>query len=308
LDAIWLTLRSLGIGAGDEVIVPANTFIATWFAVSHTGAVPIPVEPDLQTFNICPAAIEAAITPRAKAVVVVHLYGQPADMDTIGEIAKRYGLLVIEDAAQAHGAIYKGRRVGNLGRAAAFSFYPGKNLGAMGDAGAVVTDDSDLAEQIRSLRNYGARMKSVHESVGFNSRLDELQAAILRVKLPLLDDWNDLRRKIASIYYERLNDSADVILPQVPDYAIPVWHQFVIRTERRDELRGFLARERIDTLIHYPTPPHLSGAYQDAENYQGCHLPITERMAATVLSLPIDPSLDRRKLMRVVDAINRWVE
>jgi dTDP-4-amino-4,6-dideoxygalactose transaminase len=288
LDALHLILRGWGIGAGDEVIVPANTFIATWLAVSHAAATPVPVEPAERTYNINPERIEAAITPRTRAIMPVHLYGQPVDMDPVREIAGRHGLKVVEDAAQAHGARYKGKRAGSLGDAAGFSFYPSKNLGAMGDAGAVVTDDRELAERIQVLRNYGSRVKYQNEVKGFNSRLDPLQAAFLRVKLKHLDEWNDRRRELAARYMHELRLVPDLVLPFVPDWAEPVWHLFVIRHPARDDLQKCLAGMNIDTLIHYPVPPHLSGAYAREGQDLGA-LPVTERLAKTALSLPIGP-------------------
>lgn len=254
LEALHLILRAYGIGPGDEVIVPANTYIATWLAVCYAGATPVPVEPVERTYNIDPARIETAITPRTRAIVAVHLYGQPADMDQINEIARRYGLKVIEDAAQAHGARHKGRRAGALGDAAGWSFYPGKNLGAFGDAGAVTTDDSDLAYRVRILRNYGSEVKYYNEFKGFNSRLDPLQAAFLRVKLAHLDDWNDRRQQIADLYLKALAAS-DLILPVTPAWAESAWHLFVVRCWRRDQLQRYLADQGIGTLIHYPVPP-----------------------------------------------------
>lgn len=286
LDALHLILRAYGIGKGDEVIVPANTYIATWLAVSHTGAIPVPVEPDPHTYNIDPQRIEASVTSMTHAIIPVHLYGQSADMDTITKIAQKHGLKVIEDAAQAHGALYKGRRVGSLGNAAGFSFYPGKNLGALGDAGAVVTDDDELADRIRILRNYGSRVKYHDEVKGFNSRLDPLQAAFLRVKLKHLDEWNKKRREIASSYLRGLADASDLILPEVPSWVESVWHLFVIRSNQRDKLQKHLEQCGIGTLIHYPVPPHLSEAYTDMGREKG-DFPITEKLANTVLSLPM---------------------
>jgi len=302
LDALFLILRASGIGSGDEVLVPANTFIATWLAVSHAGATPVPVEPLETSYNIDPAAIERAINSRTRAIIPVHLYGQPADMDAVKKIAARHGLLVIEDAAQAHGARYKGNPAGSLGAAAAFSFYPGKNLGALGDGGAVVTSDADLARRIRQLRNYGSEIKYDHQLAGFNSRLDELQAAVLRVKLRHLDDWNARRRSAAAYYLSRLLP-ARIGLPAVPHFADPVWHLFVIRSERRDALRVALAAKSIETGIHYPVPPHMQPAYAHLEMPAGS-LPISERLHAQVLSLPIGPTITQEQLARVVEIIN----
>lgn len=304
LDALHLVLRACDIGPGDEVIVPSNTYIATWLAVSYAGATPVPVEPDERTCNVDPERIAAAITPRTKAILPVHLYGQPADMDPIMEIASEHGLKVIEDAAQAQGARYKGRRAGSLGHASGHSFYPGKNLGAMGDAGAVTTDDDQIADRVRVLRNYGSRVKYQNEVQGFNSRLDELQAALLRVKLRKLDEWNQRRGEIAARYLNALACVADLALPHVPGWAEPVWHLFVIRHPRRNELQAHLAAAAIGTLIHYPVPPHMSGAYRDLGIAAGSH-PLAERLAATVLSLPCGPHLsaaDVDEVARVIRA------
>jgi dTDP-4-amino-4,6-dideoxygalactose transaminase len=290
LEALHLILRATGIGEGDEVIVPTNTFIATWLAVSYSGATPVPAEPDNRTFNLSPHSIEAAITPRTKAIIAVHLYGQPADMDPIREIARRHGLRLIEDAAQAHGARYKGRPVGSLGDVAAFSFYPAKNLGALGDGGAVVTNDPELADRVRVLRNYGSRAKYHHEVKGFNSRLDEIQAALLRVKLRRIDRWNGLRRSVAQFYLETLKDAGGISLPFVADQIEPVWHLFVIQHPERDALQRKLEEAGVQTLIHYPVPPHLQPAYAGPQWPAGS-FPIAERMAKTVLSLPMGSHL-----------------
>lgn len=288
LDALHLILRACGIGAGDEVIVPTNTFIATWLAVSYAGATPVPVEPRPETFNINPDRIEAAITPRTKAIMPVHLYGQPADMDPINQIARKHGLKVIEDNAQAQGARYKGRRTGSLGDAAGNSFYPGKNLGAFGDAGAVTTNDAKLADRVRTLRNYGSKKKYFNDVKGFNSRLDELQAAFLRVKLKRLNEWNGRRRDVASRYLAELRGTHGLTLPFVPDWAEAVWHLFVVRCLKRDALQQKLAMAGIGTLVHYPVPPHLSGAYAGSGWARG-RFPVSENLANTVLSLPIGP-------------------
>jgi dTDP-4-amino-4,6-dideoxygalactose transaminase len=287
LDALHLILRAMDIGAGDEVIVPSNTFIATWLAVSYAGATPVPVEPDDATYNIDPKKIEAAITENTKAIMPVHLYGQPADMDPILEIAAKYHLRVIEDAAQAHGARYKGKRTGGLGEAAGFSFYPGKNLGAFGDGGAVTTNDPIIAERVRQLRNYGSKIKYSHEIKGFNSRLDELQAAFLRVKLQHLDAWNARRIELVDCYRHCLA-GANVLLPVMPAGVESVFHLFVIRTINRDDLQASLKAVGIETLIHYPMPPHKQGAYS---SMQDLNLPIAERMSHEVLSLPMGPHL-----------------
>ena len=291
LDALHLVLRAMDIGPGDEVIVPAHTFIATWLAVSSAGATPVPVEPDPRTYNIDPERISAAITPRTRAIMPVHLYGQPADMDPIMKLAAKHGLKVIEDAAQAQGARYKGRRCGGLGDAAGFSFYPGKNLGAFGDAGAVTTNDARLAERVRMLRNYGSKVRYQHEEQGVNSRLDELQAAFLRVKLRHLEEWNARRRKTAGHYLSQLSTvNSQLVPPFVPEWADPAWHLFVVRHSQRDALQKKLTEAGIGTLIHYPVPPHLSGAYTAAGIPKGT-LPMAEDLAQTVLSLPIGPHL-----------------
>ncbi len=301
LDALHLILRAMDIGPGDEVIVPSNTFIASWLAVSQTGATPVPVEPDPRTYNLDPARIEAAVTGRTRAIMAVHLYGQPADMDAIGQVAARHGLRVVEDAAQAQGARCRGRRAGALGDAAAWSFYPGKNLGALGDAGAVTTDDPELAERIRVLRNYGSRVKYVHEVEGVNSRLDEIQAAVLRVKLGRLDEWNARRRAVAEVYGAALADSG-VVLPHVPEWAEPVWHLYVVRVSRRDALQRALAEQGIGTLVHYPTPPHLQGAYRSLGMGPGT-FPVSEEIHREVLSLPIGPHLAVEDARFVADAV-----
>lgn len=305
LDALHLALRALGVGTGDEVIVPSNTYIATWLAVSQCGAVPVPVEPDPATHNLDPRRIEAVVTPRTKVILPVHLYGQPADLDPILSIARRHGLRVLEDAAQAHGARYKGQRIGAHGDAVAWSFYPGKNLGALGDAGAVTTNDPELADRLRVLRNYGSRVKYVNEVQGWNSRLDPLQAAILRVKLAHLDEWNARRAEIAALYLRELADCG-VVLPQVPDWAQPVWHLFVIRHPQRDALQQRLAQAGIQTLIHYPIPPHRQQAYAGLGLAEGA-LPIAERLAAEVLSLPIGPHLSGAQAEQVVAAVKAAV-
>lgn len=306
LEALHLILRAHGIGEGDEVIVPANTYIATWLAVSYAGAKPVPVEPDPHTYNLDPNLLEAAITPKTKAIIPVHLYGQPSDMDPIMQIAKKNNLKVIEDAAQAHGARYKGRMSGNLGHAAGFSFYPGKNLGALGDAGAIVTNDDILAEQVRMLRNYGSKVKYYHDVKGFNSRLDEMQAAFLRAKLIHLDEWNKRRKKIADYFLDHLVDIPDLILPFVPDWATPVWHIFVIQTPCRDGLQQFLKNKGVGSLIHYPVPPHLSKAYAGLGLQKGA-FPITESIASNELSLPMGPHLSLDGAEYVVNTIREYI-
>jgi dTDP-4-amino-4,6-dideoxygalactose transaminase len=290
LDALHLILRAMGIGEGAEVLVPANTYIASWLAVSYAGAKPVPVEPDRSTYNLDPALIEQALTPSTKAIIAVHLYGQPADMDAINAVAARRGLMVIEDAAQAHGALYKGRRVGGLADAAGFSFYPGKNLGAYGDAGAITTNNVGLADRLRALRNYGSHVKYYSEVKGFNSRLDELQAAVLRVKLSKLDEWNGRRRKVADYYRRSLDGCAGIGLPSVPEWADPVWHLFVVRSPERAALQAQLSEAGVGTLIHYPVPPHRQQAYAEL-GYASGSFPISENLAAEVLSIPIGPHL-----------------
>lgn len=301
LDALHLILRAMAIGAGDEVIVPSNTFIATWLAVSYAGATPVPVEPDETTYNIDPTRIEAAITQKTKAIMPVHLYGQPADMEPILEIADRYQLKVIEDAAQAHGARYKGKRVGGLGNAGGFSFYPGKNLGALGDGGAVTTNDPMIAARVRQLSNYGSQIKYSHDVKGFNSRLDELQAAFLRVKLRYLDEWNGKRLELVECY-RRCLAGTKVLLPEIPVGFESVFHLFVIRIINRDMLQAGLKEAGIETLIHYPTPPHKQGAYKCV---QGHSLPIAERMSREVLSLPMGPHLSCDEVQQVAYHVSR---
>lgn len=306
LEALHLILCAMGIGPGDEVIVPSNTYIATWLAVSQCGATPVPVEPVEATCNMDPALIEAAITAHTRAIMVVHLYGQTADMDPINEIARRHGLKVVEDSAQAHGAGYKGQRAGTLGDASGFSFYPGKNLGALGDGGAVTTNDEALAERIRVLRNYGSQVKYHNEVKGVNSRLDELQAALLREKLPLLDRDNLRRKAIAGIYDERLK-GCGLVMPSVPEWADPVWHLYVVRTPERDALQRHLTAAGIGTMIHYPIPPHLQPAYSELKLTAGT-FPISERIHAQVLSLPMGPHLDDAQVERVNAEILRFCE
>lgn len=298
LDALHLILRAYGFSAGDEIIVPSNTFIATWLAVSYCGAMPVPVEPDERTYNINPTLIEAAITPRTKAIVVVHLYGQPADMDAVNAIAKKYQLKVIEDAAQAHGAYYKGKRAGSLADAAGFSFYPGKNLGCLGDGGAVTTNDAMLADKIRMLSNYGSTIKYQHEMKGFNSRLDELQAAFLREKLKKLDEWNVRRKNIARQFLDAFS-GLEIVLPHVPDWADPVWHLFVVRCKQRDLLQKRLTDVEVGTVIHYPVPPHLQKAYSEMRAV----FPISERIHREVLSLPMGPHMGLDQLAYVVEKL-----
>lgn len=301
LDALHLALRAMDVGPGDEVIVPSNTYIATWLAVSQCGATPVPVEPDPRTYNIDPALVEAAITPRTKVILPVHLYGQPADMDPILAIARKHGLRVLEDGAQAHGARYKGRRIGAHGDVVAWSFYPGKNLGALGDGGAITTDDAELADRIRVLRNYGSRVKYVNEVQGYNSRLDPLQAAVLRVKLAHLDAWNARRASVAAAYLQGL-EGHGLVLPHVPEWAEPVWHLFVVRNPQRDALQQRLTAAGVGTLIHYPIPPHRQVAYAEA-GFAADAFPIASGMADEVLSLPMGPHLGLARAEEVVRVI-----
>jgi dTDP-4-amino-4,6-dideoxygalactose transaminase len=306
LDALHLALRALGVGPGDEVIVPSNTYIATWLAVSQCGATPVPVEPDEASFNIDPALIEAAISERTKVILPVHLYGQAADLDPILAIASRHGLKVVEDAAQAHGARYKGRRLGAHGDAVAWSFYPGKNLGALGDGGAVTTDDPAIADRLRVLRNYGSRVKYVNETKGTNSRLDPLQAAFLRAKLKRLDHWNQSRRVVAARYLHELA-KLGLVLPAVEPFAEPVWHLFVVRSARRDQLQRLLSDSGVGTVIHYPIPPHLQAAYAEL-NYGPGSFAIAERIHDSVLSLPMGPHLDEHQQSLVIRAVSKASE
>lgn len=301
LSALELTLRALGIGPGDEVITAANTFIATALAVSNAGARPVLVDVDPETSNIDPDAVREVITERTRAIIPVHLYGRPVEMDRISEIAARYGLLVVEDACQAHGARYKGKRVGSFGSAAAFSFYPGKNLGAYGDGGAVVTSDSAIAERLRRMRNYGQKKKYVHVEKGFNRRLDTLQAAILRVKLRHLDEWNAMRGQHARHYAVLLRDTP-LVLPRQGQDEEPVWHLYVVRSPHRDALKGHMESMGVTTGLHYPTPIHLQPAYSDA-GYRRGDFPVCERLAREILSLPMHPELTPKMLLRVAEAV-----
>lgn len=306
LEALQLALMAAEVGPGDEVIVPANTYIATWLAASQVGAKVVPVEPHPRLFTIDPARIEMAITSRTKAIMPVHLYGQPADMDAIQAIAERHHLWVVEDAAQAHGARFKGRKVGSLGHLAGFSFYPGKNLGAFGDGGAVTTSDEALYRKLLRLRNYGSDRKYHHETIGVNSRLDPLQAAFLAVKLKHLDEWNLRRKQIAEGYLDHLRGIDGVLLPPVADGAEPVWHLFPILVDGRDGLQTRLAERGIQTQIHYPIPPHLSGAYRSLGYKEGV-FPIAESLAARELSLPMGPHLSMDQAMAVAKALAELV-
>lgn len=304
LDSLMLALKALGVGEGDEVIVPSNTYIATALAVTYVGAAPVFVEPDINTFNIDPNRIEAALTEKTKAIMPVHLYGQACDMDPIMEIARKHDLYVVEDCAQAHGATYKGRVIGSFGDAAGFSFYPGKNLGALGDAGATTTNSKELADKIRALGNYGSDYKYHHIYQGNNSRLDELQAAFLAAKLPHLEKVNENRRITADKYLSGINNP-EVILPVVPDYAVPVWHIFGIRCKRRDELEKHLNDLGISTNKHYPIPMHLQECYADMGYGEG-DFPIAEEISKTELSLPMYYGMTDEEIQYVIDGINSF--
>lgn len=305
LDALILALRALEIGQGDEVIVPSNTYIATWLAVSAVGATPVPVEPDPMTYNIDPLRIESVITPNTRVILPVHLYGQPADMDPILTLASKYGLRVVEDAAQCHGARYKGKRIGGHGDVVCWSFYPGKNLGALGDGGAITTNSGELAERIRVLRNYGSRVKYVNEVKGSNSRLDPIQAAVLRVKLKHLDAWNSRRARISDQYSNELA-GARIITPAVPDWVNPAWHLYVVQHTDRDEFQSKLSEKGISTLIHYPIPPHLQQAYVGNKFVDGS-FPIAEAAAKHTLSLPMGPQMSDKDVNTVISAVKELI-
>lgn len=300
LDALTLTLRGLGIGVGDEVIVPGATFVATWLAVTEAGADVVPVDVDPSTSNIDASRVAAALTPRTKGIIAVHLYGQPADMDALSGVAEAAGIPIIEDAAQAHGARHRERRAGSLGRAAAFSFYPTKNLGALGDGGAITTDDDGLAHRVRLLRNYGSTRKYAHEIAGVNSRLDELQAAFLSLKLPALDAKNARRRAIAATYSTELANLPGIALPHVLPNVEPVWHLFVIRAKQRDRMQSALKESGVGTQIHYPVPPHRQPAYAALS---GRSLRVTESLASEVLSLPMWPEMTDEEVGRVIESV-----
>lgn len=302
LEALQLVLMALGIGPGDEVIVPSNGYIATWLAVTHVGARPVPGEPDPRTYNLDPERLRDVVTPRTKAIIPIHLYGQPADMEAINYFAADRGLFVLEDAAQSHGARCHGTDAGALGGAAGVSFYPSKNLGALGDAGAVTTSDAALADKIRHLRNYGSKMRYGNEYIGLNSRLSELQAAFLRAKLKHLPEWNRRRTTLAYRYQRQLAGVGDLVLPHIPEWAEPVWHLYVIRSERRDALQKFLTASGIGTQIHYPVPPHLSPAYAPFGWKRGS-FPLAEQLADAVLSLPIGPHHTAGQIDEVCAAI-----
>lgn len=301
LEALHLALKALGVQPGDEVIVPSNTFIATWLAVSECGAVPVPVEPDVLTCNMNASLIEAAITERTKVIVPVHLYGQPADMDAVLAVSRRHGLRVLEDAAQAQGARYKGRRIGAHGDIVAWSFYPGKNLGALGDAGAITTNDASLADKVRVLRNYGSRQRYVNEVRGYNCRLDPLQAAVLQVKLAHLSEWNERRVQVAARYAAAFSET-DLMLPVVPDWADPVWHLYCVRHPLRDHLRQLLFDKGVETLVHYPIAPHLQTAYASLGYGRGA-FPLAESMADSLISLPIGPAMSDGQVEYVIASV-----
>lgn len=304
LDALMLALKALGIKSGDEVIVPSNTFIATALAVTYVGATPVLVEPDIRTFNINPACIEEKITERTKAIMPVHLYGQACDMDSIMKIAKKYDLYVVEDCAQAHGATYKGKMIGSFGNASGYSFYPGKNLGALGDAGATNTNDKSLADKIRALGNYGSDYKYHHIYQGNNSRLDEMQAAFLLAKLPLLEKMNDERRRIAKKYIEGITNP-EIILPYVPEYTEPVWHIFGIRCNKRNKLEKYLNDAGIGTNKHYPIPIHLQECYKNLGFAKG-DFPIAEEISETELSLPMYYGMTDEQIEFIIERINEF--
>jgi dTDP-4-amino-4,6-dideoxygalactose transaminase len=301
LDALVLSLKVLGVGLGDEVIVPSNTFIATWLAVTQCGAIPVPIEPHVDTYNIDASLIAAKITDRTKVIIPVHLYGQPADLEEIINLARSHNLYVVEDAAQAHGASYKGRKIGSHGDLVTWSFYPGKNLGALGDGGAITTNNKELAERLRVFRNYGSSERYVHSVLGSNSRLDSVQAAVLSVKLKHLSDWNQRRVRIASIYNEEFKD-LPIILPKVRTYNDSVWHLYCIRIKNRDEFRKRLSLRGIETLVHYPIPPHLQDAYRFLNFYKNA-FPLAESIASELISLPIGPSLTEVQVAHVVNSV-----
>lgn len=302
LDALNLIIKAYGFGNGDEIIVPANTYIATILAISENGCIPILVEPDIKTYNINPDSIEKKITTKTKAIMVVHLYGQAVQMEKIWKIAKKYNLKIIEDSAQAHGAIYQENRTGNLGDASGFSFYPGKNLGCIGDGGAVTTNDEELFNKIKAIANYGSDRKYHHIYKGVNSRLDEIQAAVLDIKLKHLDSDNNKRREISKYYRENIKNSK-IILPETYDEKSHVWHIFAVRTQNRDEFQKYLTEKGIQTIIHYPTPPHKQGAYKEWNNLS---FPITEEIHNTILSLPISPVMTDSEIEKVVEVVNEY--
>ena len=302
LDALRLIIKAYGFGAGDEIIVPANTYIATILAITDNGCTPVLVEPDINTYNINPDLIEEKITPKTKAIMVVHLYGQAVQMQKIWDLAKKYNLKVFEDCAQAHGAIYQNHRVGNLGNAAAFSFYPGKNLGAMGDAGGITTNDDVLYEKVKAIANYGSDRKYHHIYKGINSRMDEIQAAILDIKLPYLDKDNSRRREIAQNYRENIKNPL-IILPKTYSEASHVWHVFAVRTNNRDKFQKYLNENGVQTIIHYPTPPHKQPAYKEWNNIS---YPISEKIHQEIISLPISPVMTDNEVKELIQIVNAY--
>lgn len=307
LDALILSLKALGIGQGDEVIVPSNTYIASWLAVSYVGATPIPVEPRMATYNINPELIEQKITAKTKAIMPVNLYGQAAELEQIVAIAKKHKLFVVEDNAQSQGASYNSKPAGSWGDINATSFYPGKNLGALGDAGAITTNSKDLAERVKIIRNYGSQKKYYNEFKGVNSRLDELQAAFLSVKLNHLELENSERNRLASIYNKGLEGVGDVVLPSLAENASSVYHIYMIRTHKRDDLQKYLAEKEIGTVIHYPIPPHLQEAYQEL-GYKKGDFPIAEEIAETCLSIPLFPGLVEEEQAYIVKTIKKFFQ
>lgn len=302
LDALRLIIQAYGFGKGDEIIVPANTYIATILAVTQNNCTPVFVEPDINTYCIDPDLIEEKITEKTKAILVVHLYGQACDMTKIWELAKKYNLKIIEDSAQAHGAYYQNKRVGSLGDASGFSFYPGKNLGCMGDGGAITCNDEELYLKVKAIANYGSHIKYHNIYKGINSRLDEIQAAVLDIKLKYLDEDNAKRRRIAEKYCTSIHNPA-VILPQVKEKNSHVWHIFAVRSSKRDALQNYLKEKGIETLIHYPIPPHKQEAYKE---YNALSLPITEKIHREVLSLPISPVLSENEAEFIIETLNNW--
>lgn len=302
LDALSLIIKGYGFGKGDEIIVPANTYIASILAISQNGCTPVLVEPDIKTYNINVGLIEEKITEKTKAIMVVHLYGQAVQMEKVTELAQKYNLKVIEDSAQAHGALYKGKRTGNLGDASGFSFYPGKNLGCMGDGGCVTTNDDEFAARIDAISNYGSDRKYHHIYKGVNSRLDEIQAAILDVKLPFLDKDNERRREISKYYRENIKNPK-LILPETYDESAHVWHIFAVRCKNRDDFQNYLEKNDIQTNIHYPTPPHKQGAYTE---WKELKLPVTEQIHREVISIPISPVLSDNEVCKIVEVINKY--
>lgn len=306
LEALFLSLLAHGIKAGDEVIVPSNTYIATWLAVTHIGATVVPIEPDILTYNIDPRLIERAITPRTKAIIPVHLYGNVASMDAICEISKKHKLFILEDGSQAHGAELNSKKVGQLGDAAAFSLYPGKNLGALGDGGIITTNDEALARELTTLRNYGSNKKYHNEIIGYNSRLDELQAAFLMVKLRCLDQDNQRRVEIAEAYNQAFKEINSLILPQITNNSKPVWHLYTIRCQNRTEVTGRLNAKGIATMIHYPIPPHAQKAYEHL-NFTNHAFPIANEIHRTVFSLPISPVMSDKDVQQVINAVKQSI-